>query len=118
MDKSPIVWVTQENPLLDYTDAERFGEVKFVTADELTTNKGSLRNVDIYKRVLSALSTFDPSKDFVLSSGAPNLVATVFYVIGMLHPKVDINFLAWNNRARQYRHIVIPAFTAIFEGDR
>lgn len=115
---SPVVWVTQENPLLDYTDAERFGDIRFVTADELTTSKDSLRNVDIYSRVLSTLSGFDPSKDFVLSSGAPNLVALVFYVIGMLYPKTDINFLAWNNRARQYRHIVIPAFTSTLKGDR
>lgn len=117
MNGVPTVWVTQESPLLDYTDAERFGEIRFITADELTGQKGSLRNIDIYNRVLAELTAFEPSIDFVLSSGAPNLVATAFYILGMSYPNTDINFLAWNNRMRQYRHIVIPAFTSM-KGDR
>lgn len=110
--KKATVWVTQESPLLDYTDAERYGEVRFITADEFTASEHSLRNVEIFKAIDRALASYDTATDYVLSSGAPSIVAAVFYVLGSRYPKADIRFLAWNNRDRQYRLLRIPAYQA------
>lgn len=110
--KTATVWVTQESPLLDYTDAERYGEVKFITADEFTPSEHSLRNVEIFRAIEKALAGYNVSTDYVLSSGAPSIVAAVFYVLGSKYPKTDIRFLAWNNRDRQYRLLRIPAYQA------
>lgn len=76
----PTVFVVQENPNLNYTPAEQFGEVRFLTASEFSPSKNSLRNVQLISDISAAMASFDPDRDFLLLSGNPIMMGYVAHL--------------------------------------
>ena len=62
-DKQPKVFVVQENPNLNYTPAERCGEVVFLTAIEFSPMKNSPRNAAVLETVEAAMKRKPPPKN-------------------------------------------------------
>ncbi len=102
----PKVFVTQENQGLDYTPAEEYGDVQFMTRKEWSPIKGSLMNQDILREIKHALNDFNPAEDFLVVSGSPTVAALVFLHLGqMRHPALKL--LRWSNRDRVYQLVTL-----------
>lgn len=94
------VFVTQEMPKLDYTPAEKFGEVVFLARNDFSPVASSLINVDLMTSIKSGLRGFDETNDYVVFSGSPVVAAAVFAHLGKMVQ--SIRLLRWNNRDNTY----------------
>lgn len=101
----PRVFITQENPNLNYLPAEQFGDVVFLTRDDFSPVRNSLRNDGLVSEIRAKLKDFDPSTDFVTVSGSPVVAAVVFMILS--EKTKSINMLRWSNRDHMYQHLVI-----------
>lgn len=102
----PQVFVTQENQGLDYTPAEEYGEVRFITRKEWSPIKGSLMNQEIMREVKFALNDFKPEEDFLVVSGSPTIAALVFLHLGQKRYE-NIKLLRWSNRDHIYQLVTL-----------
>ena len=69
------VWVVQEQPNLDYTKAEAWGEVRFLTGREYRPLSNSPLNEQIKWTVQNQIDTvFDPEHDLVVLTGNPIII--------------------------------------------
>lgn len=102
------VFVTQEMPW-DFSDAEQYGAVEFLTADDLHNVKGSLHNERLLSSLRHKLKSFDPEQDWLLITGSPFISAAVFLLLGHRGLRY-VPILRWNNRDRRYipLHMQLP----------
>ena len=100
------VFVTQEQEKLNYSPAEEYGEVVFITRNEFSIMKASLRNEALIDEIASKLKSFDPSVDYITVSGSPVVAATVFLVLGLRKVR-SVNMLRWSNRDCVYHPVTI-----------
>lgn len=101
----PRVFVTQENPALNYLPAEEFGDVVFLTREDFSPVRNSLHNDALMAEVRSKLKDFDPERDFITVSGSPVVTAVVFMILS--ERTRIVNILRWSNRDHLYQHLVI-----------
>ncbi len=93
-------FVTQETDH-SFLEAERFGEVVFVTRDDLNNTKNSLHNEAVFRTLKQVLQDFRPDTDFIVPAGSPYITAAVFLILGNMGFK-HIKVLRWNNREFTY----------------
>lgn len=111
----PRVFITQENSQLNYSNAEAFGEVVFLTRDEVSPVPGSLTNAALMTEMETKLADFDFDNDFLAPSGSPVVSGLAFLLLGKrielegLHVsrKGKLCVLRWSNRDRVYQPISI-----------
>lgn len=103
-DKQPKVFVVQENPNLNYTPAERYGEVVFLTAIEFSPMKNSPRNAAVLETIETAMKHFDPSKDYLLLSGNPIIMGYVFHLA--MSKATEVRVLWWSRDDRKYTEVL------------
>lgn len=105
-NKAPKVFVVHENLDMNFTDAERFGEVVFVTNREWNPRRGSLTNADTLSQIRSKImGEFDPLKDYVILNGPPALLGYAFHVAFAKVISVNapgLRLLTWDKFARRY----------------
>lgn len=107
--KKPRVFVVQENPNLNYTSAEQFGEVVFMTAVEFSPMKNSPRNKFILDGIEAMMRDFDPDVDYLLLSGNPIIMGYVFHLAMSKKPEVSV--LWWSRDDRKYNEVLFnPEF--------
>lgn len=96
------VFVTHESPKLDYSPAESWGELKFVTHKDYTP-MGALSpfNADLTREIKAVAKNFDSETDFVVISGSPLVTAVWFMALAERGVK-RIKVLRWSNRDNQY----------------
>lgn len=99
------VFVTQEVPTANYTDAGRFGDVVFLCASEMSTTPKSLHNARLIASIRAKLKDFDPNCDHIVPSGSPAIASVVFALVGKKTSRFSI--LKWNSRDRVYTPIDI-----------
>lgn len=103
--KSPRVFVTQENPNLNYLPAEQFGEIEFMTRGDISPVRNSLSNEALVRELRTKMAKFDPEVDFIVISGSPVVAGIVFMLLREKTTKANV--LRWSNRDRMYQHLVI-----------
>jgi len=105
----PKVYVIKENPRLNYLDAERFGDVVFITDKDYTPMKNSLCNREIIRAIDDYMGKFDPDYDFLLLTGGPVLIGYAFHL--GLSKKGYMSLLQWDNIRREYIPVQFNAYT-------
>lgn len=98
--KSPTVWVTQEIPRFNYTSAEKFGDVKFVTASDFSNMVNSVHNLGLADDITRALRDFDFDVDYIAPTGSPVISMVVLAILGRRCKRFRI--LKWDNRDYAY----------------
>lgn len=94
------VYVVQENSYVDYSDAERYGEVVFMTADEFKPMNNSLRNRSIIDQIRGQMLHFEEG-DFLILTGNPTVIGYAFHcALGRFD---EVNILHWDKISREYR---------------
>jgi len=105
------VFVTQENSRLNYSDAERFGNIVFLTAREYTASPNSLHNKELIAGISETLTDFYMQTDYLLLSGDPIIAALAFYsIVSTYYLKgsnqaCKLNLLKWDALNRRYNKI-------------
>jgi len=94
------VYVAQENPKLNYVDAERFGEIIFLTFKEYSPIRNSLVNNQIIEDIRGFMKDFNPDEDYLLLTGGPILLGYAFHLA--LSKKGYLNALQWDGIKQQY----------------
>lgn len=101
----PKVYVIQENPRLTYEDAERFGEVVFMTVHEFRPMANSLQNDQICSEISRKLADFNPEEDYLLMTGNPITMGLVFAALAR---KCDIiTCLQWKRDRCEYSAVQV-----------
>jgi hypothetical protein len=101
----PKVYITQENPNLNYLPAEEYGEIVFLTRNEYSPIRNSLSNDKLLDELRVKLRDFRPREDFVVISGSPVVSGIVFMLIREITD--TLNVLRWSNRDYVYQHLII-----------
>lgn len=90
------VYVTQEANH-NFSKAESFGEIEFLTRDDLNNTRGSLHNEKLVTEIGRKLKNFDESEDWIVIAGSPYVSALVFLLLGRSGVRTA-NVLRWDNR--------------------
>lgn len=98
------VFVVQENNRLDYSPAEEFGDVVFMTAEEYKPVKSSLRNVEILQRIRAMMRTFDPERDYLVLTGNPVAIGFAFHLAASRYN--SFRCLQWDRFSGQYKQLM------------
>jgi len=99
MDSSKV-YVVQENAFANYSDAERYGEVVFMTADEFRPQNNSLRNAQILDQVRGMMLHFT-SNDYLILTGNPTVIGYAFHC--GLQRFDSLKILQWDKLGRVYK---------------
>jgi len=99
------VYVTQEVFSADYSDAQRYGDVVFLTASEVSMASQSLHNVKLVEQIRRGLHRYDPEVDHVAPSGSPIITGLVFAILSEKTHR--FNVLKWNGRDQCYAAVTI-----------
>lgn len=105
-----IVYVTQETDY-DFSRAEAYGEVVFLTRDDLNNLKGSLQNEVVISQLAAKLSKFNEQDDWMVITGSPYIAAAVFLILGKRNVRT-VRVLRWDNRDHRY----IPLYLELPKG--
>lgn len=101
----PKVWVTQETEH-DFSPAEQWGPVWFLTDGDFTNNKNSVSNVGLVRELMTRLQKFNPQCDWLVIAGSPYVSAAVFMLLGRMGC-AKVRVLRWDNRDLNYRPMEI-----------
>lgn len=94
------VYITQETQH-DFSEAEKFGGVEFLTAKDLNNNRNSPHNEALMADIAHRLRRFDPEQDYIVIAGSPYVSALVFLLLGLRRERA-IRILRWDNRDLKY----------------
>lgn len=103
------VFVVRENGRMDYTDAERFGQVEFMTADEFSPIRTSIRNRRTLEDIDRCLERFDPERDWLVLTGSPVLIGHVFHQAMQRSATGQLQLLQWDRANNRYRELYFPS---------
>lgn len=106
----PNVFVAQEQPRFNYSDAERFGDLVFVTAVDYSPHQSSLQNDRLLTAMRHAASRFNPVKDYLLLTGGPITMGLLFHHFSKKSEQMGITgvrCLQWDRVNNQYRQVIV-----------
>lgn len=94
---NPKIWVVQEGNN-DYSSAEEYGEVQFITKSDLRNTPGSEQTMNVYADIRKFKTQYIPGIDYIIPVGNPMIVVLVSMVLGFGNHK----FLKWDGRRVTY----------------
>jgi hypothetical protein len=94
---STRVFVIQEGSN-DYSPAEKYGEIHFITKSDLRNIEGCQQNEVLFADLRKFWSEYIPGEDFIVPVGNPALIA----LVGMSLPPGVHKFLKWDGRRAEY----------------
>lgn len=97
------VWVVQENPRMDYSPAEQFGQVHFMTADEFRPMATSLKNEHVIADLERGVSQLDED-DWLILTGNPIAMGYTFHLAIQKNGRVKC--LQWDRMRGEYRPFI------------
>ena len=92
------VWVIQEGRN-DYSMAEEYGEVNFITDDDFSPMKTSAQNDRVKSDMRKFRSDYIPGIDFIIPTGNP--IVSAIAVMSLSKDR-NHNFLKWDGRRACY----------------
>lgn len=102
------VYVVQEQQRFDYSDAERYGEVKFLTNLEYNGLRNSFRNKQATVDIRLGMADFNPNADYLLMTGSPVAMGYAFWLAMLKASNAGIfklNILQWDRESNHYKHV-------------
>jgi hypothetical protein len=99
------VYVTQEAKF-NFQDAERYGEVVFMTHDDLWGIRNSAHNEIVMCDLARMVTQFDPREDWIVIAGSPYIAAAVFLQLGNKGVR-EVKVLRWDRISSQYQPMFI-----------
>ena len=109
----PKVLITQEQRGQDYGDAQKYGELVFITDREYASHGNSLINRAIMRKIRDAMEGWSLENDYLVLTGNQITICYAFFLAMHKHRAmemeqdriVSIQILQWDNRRNEYRLI-------------
>lgn len=100
---NPRVFIVKDNPNLDYTHAEEWGDVVFVANADFSPTNASPHNRAVVEQVKESLRDFRPAIDKLVLTGSPMLIALVGHLaMRKAESEGSITVLRWSGIERRY----------------
>jgi hypothetical protein len=99
------VFVVHENLSMNFSDAERFGEVRFITNREWNPRRGSMTNGETFDAIRTKMfNEYRPGKDFLILNGPPVILGFAFHIAMLMSHRAapGVCILSWDKRAGKY----------------
>jgi len=96
----PRVFVTQEQPHINYCKAEDFGSIVFVSVHDVPTVRTSVRVKESIQAIKQNMRGYRAGIDMILPSGSPVNIACAMMLAGKSGHTHKL--LKWENRAQRY----------------
>jgi len=100
-----IVWVVQETPNNDYSPAEKYGELVFITSYEFRPIMGSPSSNSLLELIEQAAKKFRPAQDWLILTGNPIIMAYTFHLI-FSKSTCGIRLLQWSRKRMEYHPVL------------
>jgi len=100
----PNVYVTQEQPGHNYSQAEDYGDVVFLTQHDVPTVRTSLTSQSVIESLARRMKGYRPGIDYILPAGSPLNIAAVFILAGRFGGSQH-NILKWESRIGRYNAV-------------
>lgn len=106
----PNVFIAQAQDRIDYSDAERFGALTFLTGFEWSPHVSNPRNATVLKDIRDGIrGKFDPNFDYLVLTGNPITMGAVFHY-ALLKAKLSnihkLRILQWDRLKSAYREVI------------
>lgn len=107
--KTPTVWACKEQVVrshdgavaMDYSPAESYGKLRFITRTDLPFHADStIRNVWA-DDVQSFVEQYDPEVDYIITTGQPAAIFAMGWALGRVNKTP--RFLVWRREDNHYR---------------
>ena len=104
--RQPYIFVLQENNY-DFTPAEKFGEVRFITRANLRSIPTSQQNAIVENDIDSFFVDYEAGHDFIITTGDPMMTYKLAYMLGKSDEQTgctsDVHqLLKWDGRRGEY----------------
>jgi hypothetical protein len=99
------VFVTQESNIIDPIEAEKFGEVHFLTANEFSPAPTSILNKVTLEEISRKMRDFDPREDRLLLAGDPVIIGICMHTA--FKKGGTLRVLKWSKIHRKYNEITV-----------
>ncbi len=107
--RKPIVWAVREQMVrnqigsnaMDYTGALPFGELKFITKNDMPMHPASSVMMNWDMDVAKFVREYDESKDFIIATGQPTAIFAIGHALGVANK--DPRYLVWRREENRYR---------------
>lgn len=99
------VYVTQE-ARFNFVDAEQYGELVFMTHDDLWGIKDSAHNEQVMCDLARHVREFDIENDWLIVAGSPYVAAAVFLQLGNKGVR-EVRVLRWDRISAKYQPMFI-----------
>lgn len=111
--KRGTVWVLQESIIpgsngvpMDYSAAERYGDVQFVLTVEPSKHDGSTINEHVAEELARMAMLYRENEDYIVLTGSP--VAIFMAGAAIAAAGKAARMLVWNRKTAVYRPISLP----------
>src|SRR5574337_1060112 len=107
------VWVIQESIIpgsngvpMDYSPAERFGDVQFALTVDMSRQSNSPINGCIFEDLSQMVGLYHEGRDYLVLTGSP----AVIFMVGAAFALADKRptLLVWDKRGQEYRELALP----------
>lgn len=107
----PVVWVITEGNN-DYTPAERFGTVKFITDQELRPSPASMQTHSAHADLRDFHKEYRPEVDYIVPTGNPVLIVLLGLILGRHRNHLC---LKWDSRTKEYTRYNISYYRTMLK---
>lgn len=105
----PKVWVVKEQVLrnatgasaMDYSPAMFYGDIEFITRNDMPLHPNSSIRTVFEDDVKKFVDSYDPSRDFIITTGQPTAIFAVGYALGKSGKPP--RYLVWRREENRYR---------------
>ena len=108
----PKVYVVKEqvnggSNAMDYSPAMMYGDVEFITRNDIPFHPGSSIQERWTLDVIKFTEKYEPNRDFIIATGQPTAIFAVGYALGLAGkcPR----YLVWRREENRYRVLENPA---------
>ncbi len=96
------VYVTFDSgKVLDFSQAETFGRIQFLTREDLVNIKSSEHNDYVLRDIRAKLIKYDPAVDWLVLTPSPYINAAIMLMLGNRHMR-SVRILRWDSRNARY----------------
>lgn len=105
----PTVWACKEQvtrnavgvSAMDYSPAEAYGELKFITRTDLPFHADSTIRTVWEDDVNKFITEYNPNTDYIITTGQPAAIFAMGYALGRVNKMP--RFLVWRREDNAYR---------------
>lgn len=95
------VWVVKEQGTMDFSPAEQYGQLQFITRADIPLYENSTSREIWEADVAKFVAAYNPLTDFIIPTGQPAAIMAIGHALGVAGKTP--RFLVWRREDNHYR---------------